>query len=97
MVPPFYIVFNFQTNISKLLILWISQSQIFVSGISLEYLHSIQPLAPAALRALLTRVATAHFVAPFITAMRRSSVAATEKPPDEVCRTQTATATALLS
>ena len=36
-------LFDFQTNISKCLIVWISQSQIFVSGISLGYLHSIPP------------------------------------------------------
>ena len=88
MVYPFPIFLNFQTNISKCLILWISQSQIFVSGISLGYLHSIPPRAPAALgalRLLRTRVATAFFATPFTTAMRRSSVAATDRPPGEVC------------
>ena len=35
MVYPLPIFVNFQTNISKCLILWKSQSQIFVSGISL--------------------------------------------------------------
>ena len=64
MVHPFHIFLNFQTNISKCLILWISLSQISVSGISLGYLHSIQPRASAALgalRLLRTRVAISFF------------------------------------
>ena len=64
MVYPFPIFLNFQTNISKCLILRISQSQIFVPGISLGHLHSIPPRAPASLGALLllrTLVALAFF------------------------------------
>ena len=49
MVYPFPIFLNFQTNIPKCLVLWISQSQIFESGMSLGYLRSTQPRAPAAL------------------------------------------------
>ena len=93
---PFSYLLNFQTNISKCLILCICQSQIFVSGISLVYLHSILPRAPAALGALLnlrTLVVTAFFAAPFTAVMCRSSVAATDRlPPDKVCPAQTATA-----
>ena len=54
--------------------------------------YSSPPGAPAALRALRrlrARVATALFAPSFDTAMRRSSVSATE---DAVCPAQTATA-----
>ena len=65
MVYAFAIFLNFQTNISKLLIIWISQSKIFVLGISLGYLHSVLPRAAlGALRPLRTRVATAFFAPP---------------------------------
>ena len=47
MVNLYAIFLNLQTNISKCLILWISHSQIFVSGISLGYLHSIPADYPA--------------------------------------------------
>ena len=66
------------------LILLISQSQIIGLGIYLEYLHSIPPRAPAALgalRLLRTLVAIAFFALPATTAMRCSSVAATNRPP----------------
>ena len=78
-----HIFFNFQTNISKWHMTLTSQSQIFISGICLNYLHSIQPRDLAALGAfwlLQSRVAKAFFAPPFATAMRCSSVALTDRP-----------------
>ena len=99
MVYACHIFFNFQTNISKChmtLTRDISISlEIFVSGICLDYLHSILPRDLAALGALWllrTRVAKAFFAPPLATAMRRSSAAVRDGPPDEVCPAQTPTA-----
>ena len=55
----------------------------------LGYLHSVPPLALGALGALQllrTRVVTAFFAAPFTTVMRRSSVAATDRPQIKIGR-----------
>ena len=57
--------------------------QIFVSGMSLGYLHFIQPRTSTALGTLLliwTLVATAFLAAPFTTAMCCSSVTVTNRP-----------------
>ena len=49
------------------------------SDIFIPFCHGA-PAALGALRFLRTRVATAYFAVPFTTAMRRSSVADTDRP-----------------
>ena len=88
--------FNFQTvaNISKCHMTLISQSKLFVSGICLDFFHSITPRDLAALGALWllrTRVAKArpslHHPSPLLCAAPQSP--SQTGPPDEVCPAQT--------